>query len=38
VTGTIQGGWEYVTAAYVATWLFFVVYAASLAARGRELR
>jgi hypothetical protein len=38
LTGAIQGGWEYVTAAYVATWLFFAIYTASLVARAREVR
>jgi hypothetical protein len=38
LTGTIQGGWEYVTAAYVLTWLFFAIYAATLFVRGRELK
>jgi hypothetical protein len=37
-TGMIQGGWGYVTASYVITWLFFVGYAASLATRSREER
>ena len=36
--GMVQGGWSYVTAAYVITWLFFVGYAASLATRRREER
>ena len=38
MTGMIQGGWEYVIASYVATWLFFVVYAATLVVRSREVR
>lgn len=35
-TGMIQGGWGYVSAAYVITWLFFIGYAASLYSRSRE--
>ena len=38
MNGVVQGGWEYVTAAYVVTWLVFVVYAASLVVRAREVR
>jgi CcmD family protein len=38
VTGVVQGGWEYVAAAYVATWLFVVGYSASLWLRAREER
>jgi hypothetical protein len=34
--GMIQGGWGYVIASYVITWLFFVGYAVSLYTRGRE--
>jgi CcmD family protein len=41
VTGAIQGGWEYVSAAYGVTWLFLGGYALSLvirARRGKEKR
>ena len=34
--GMIQGGWGYVTASYVITWVFFIGYAASLYSRSRE--
>jgi hypothetical protein len=37
-TGMITGGWEYVVAAYVLTWLFLGGYAASLWVRTREER
>ena len=30
MTGVIQGGWEYIYAAYGVTWLFFVGYTATL--------
>jgi hypothetical protein len=30
MNGVIVGGWEYVTAAYAATWIFFVGYAIRL--------
>lgn len=36
--GVVEGGWGYVTAAYVITWLFFVGYAASLVTRERAAR
>ena len=29
-TGILEGGWEYVTAAYLITWVFFVGYTISL--------
>ena len=29
-SGVLQGGWEYVTAAYVITWVFFIGYTVSL--------
>ena len=29
-TGVIEGGWEYIWAAYLATWIFFGGYAISL--------
>ena len=35
-TGMVQGRQEFVVAAYVITWLFFVGYAASLYVRRRE--
>jgi hypothetical protein len=38
VTGVIVGGWEYVTAAYVATWVFFAGYTLRLALLERRLR
>jgi hypothetical protein len=34
-TGTIAGGWGYVIAAYVITWVFFLGYAFSLWLRKR---
>jgi len=34
--GMVQGGWSYVVAAYTATWIFVLGYAASLWLRGRE--
>jgi CcmD family protein len=37
-SGVIAGGWGYVVAAYVATWLFIGGYAASLWLRSREER
>lgn len=36
--GMVQGGWEYVVASYVATWVFICGYAASLWIRSREER
>lgn len=36
--GMVQGGWGYVMAAYTATWIAFLGYAASLWIRGREHR
>lgn len=38
MTGAVEGGWSYVTAAYVVTWLFFAGYAVSLYLRSREAR
>ncbi len=35
-TGVITGGWQYVTAAYVLSWVTFVGYAISLWLRARE--
>jgi CcmD family protein len=37
MTGELQGGWEYVIAAYAITWIFFSGYAASLWLRLRSL-
>ena len=37
MTGELQGHWEYVTAAYVVTWLFFGGYTLSLWYRARQL-
>ncbi len=37
-TGAVSGGWEYVIAAYVITWLFFVGYTVSLVARRHAYR
>ncbi|MEQ1503530.1 MAG: hypothetical protein ABMB14_14935 [Myxococcota bacterium] len=37
-TGVIVGGWEYVYAAYLTTWLFVGGYAVSLWIRSREER
>lgn len=36
--GMVTGGWEYVVAAYVATWIFIGGYAVSLWIRSREER
>ena len=36
--GMIQGGWEYVYAAYGISWTALIVYAASLYLRGRQGR
>lgn len=36
MTGVLQGGWEYVTAAYVTTAVTLAVYALSLALRLRK--
>ncbi len=36
--GLVTGGWSYVWGAYVATWLFFGGYAATLYLRSREER
>lgn len=30
MTGSIQGGWEYVWAAYAVTWISFALYGLSL--------
>ncbi len=35
-TGTIVGGWEYVWAAYLITWVSLSVYAASLWLRAKK--
>ena len=36
LTGTIEGGWEFVIAASVITWSTFTLYAASLWARSTK--
>jgi hypothetical protein len=36
--GVVSGGWEYLVAAYVLTWLFLGGYTASLWIRSREER
>ncbi len=36
MTGTIAGGWEFIWAAYIITWLALAGYAASLFWRGKE--
>lgn len=36
MTGMIQGGWEYVIAVYVVTWLTLGGYLLSLILRGRD--
>lgn len=33
-SGALEGGWEFVWAAYAATWIFFVGYSVSLLWRG----
>ncbi len=38
MTGVIVGGWEYVTAAYAATWIFFGSYAIRLYLLSRSVR
>ncbi len=38
MTGVVQGGWEYVTAAYAVTWIAFGGYAVSLWVRTARLR
>ena len=38
MTGIVQGGWEFVIAAYTITALGFVIYGVSLVARLRELK
>lgn len=38
MTGVVQGGWEFVIAAYTITALGFVIYGVSLVARLRELK
>ena len=35
-TGVLEGGWSYINAAYIATWLFLVGYAVSLQIRGTD--
>jgi CcmD family protein len=35
-SGRIEGGWEYVIAAYAITWITFGLYTASLFARARR--
>ncbi len=35
-TGVIEGGWEYIWAAYGLTWLFFAVYSATLILRSTD--
>ena len=38
MNGMVMDSWPYVIAAYVVTWVFFVVYDGSLVVRGREVR
>jgi len=38
MNGVVQGGWEFVIAAYTITGLAFVIYAISLFARLKELK
>jgi hypothetical protein len=38
MSGVIQGGWEFVVAAYTITGLAFVIYAVSLFIRLKELK
>jgi len=38
MTGVVEGGWEFVIAAYSITAIGFLVYAVSLFARLKELR
>ena len=38
MTGVVNGGWEYVIAAYVVTWAVFGAYAGSLWVRTARLR
>jgi hypothetical protein len=38
MTGQLEGGWEYVIAAYLITWIFFGGYAASLWLRSIALK
>jgi hypothetical protein len=38
MNGVVQGGWEFVIAAYTITGLAFVIYGISLFARLKELR
>ena len=38
MNGVVQGGWEFVIAAYTITGLAFVIYGVSLLARLKELR
>ncbi|HUR81251.1 MAG TPA: hypothetical protein VM733_10830 [Thermoanaerobaculia bacterium] len=38
MNGVIQGGWEFVIAAYTITGLAFVIYGISLIVRLKELR
>ena len=38
MTGVVQGGWEFVIAAYTITGLAFVIYGISLFARLKELK
>ena len=38
MTGVVQGGWEFVIAAYTITAVGFVVYGVSLIVRLKELR
>lgn len=37
VTGRIEGGWEFVIAAYAITWITFGLYTLSLWARARAV-
>jgi hypothetical protein len=36
MTGVVQGGWEYVIAAYAITFLAFVIYGVTLITKLRE--
>ncbi len=36
MTGTIEGGWPYVIAAYALTWVVWAIYVVSLVLRGHR--
>ncbi len=38
MTGVVEGGWEYVYACYLTSWVFVIGYGASLWIRSREER